>query len=149
MAEPTVGRVEALSASLEELLTESQRLRADVHSAEEARKRTNKIGLGLIVAVAVFVLLVGVVTWQNNKVLRQTGATNDVIVDCTAPTGECYRLNLQRTADVVLDIVKASTYVAQCARLKPGESGPAFDRYLEECVAAKLKADTFDLPPAG
>lgn len=147
VAEPAAGRVETLSASLEELLVESQRLRRDVHSAEEARKRTNKIGLALIGAVAVFVVLVGLVSWQNNQVLRSTGSTNETIVDCTTPTGDCYRQNLRRTAEVVQNLIKASTYVSQCARLKPGESGPAFDRYLEDCVRAKLLADEFDLSP--
>jgi type VI protein secretion system component VasK len=134
MAEPMGG----LSASLQQVLDEARSLRTDVKAAERARRRESQINLVIIGVLAVFVLLVGVVTWQNNQVIRQTQQTNDTIADCTSPAGECYKSGQRRTAAVVEDLIRASTFVAQCARLRPGESGPEFDAFLEQCVAEKL-----------
>lgn len=136
MTEPTP--LADLGPSLRQLLDEAQALRKDVRSAERARRRENRIGLIVIGLLSLFVLLIGVVTWQNNRIVSAVSTTNATIVDCTSPAGACYRLSQSRTASVVRDLIKASTFVAQCARLKPGESGPGFDAYLESCVAAKL-----------
>lgn len=129
-----------LGPSLQQLLDESQRLRKDVKSAEQARRRENRIGLFIIGLLTLFVVLIGVVTWQSNQVVRSTQQTNDVIVDCTTPGGQCYEDGRRRTGAAVADLIRASTYVAQCARLRPNESGPEFDRFLEQCVAEKLGA---------
>ncbi|MDP9145672.1 MAG: hypothetical protein M3N43_13450 [Actinomycetota bacterium] len=130
--------VAELAPSLRQLLGEAQALRADVQSAERARRRTAKVAAVVAGVLAVVVGLLAFVVLQNNRSLAQSRATQDTLVDCTTPAGQCYKAGQKRTAAVVADLIKASTYVAQCARLRPDESGPAFDAYLEACVAQKL-----------
>jgi hypothetical protein len=132
--------VDTLRRSLADLITESQALRQDVHSAEVARKRANQINSAVLVLLAGFVAMVLVIGWQNNKVISQVQATNNTLADCTTPGRACYEEGQKRTAAAVSALTKISIYVSQCGRLYPGESGPEYDRKVERCVAERLAA---------
>lgn len=132
--------VDILRSSLAALIAESQALRTDVHAAESARRRQFLVNTGVLGMLALFVLLVLVVAWQNNQVVTRVNQTNARVADCTNPGGKCYEDGKRRTGDAIGDIIRAEAYMAECARLYPGESGPAFDQKLEACVNARLAA---------
>jgi hypothetical protein len=143
---PLLG-VAALSDSLKALIAESVALRTDVAAAERARlhaerarRRENQIGLVLIGLSAVLMLVVAGIGWQGYQIARDTRATNEKVVDCTTPGGVCYQQGQARTGQAVDAVLKASVFVAECSRLRPGDSGPVFDAALEQCVAAKLSS---------
>lgn len=146
---PTPG-VATLSTSLTELLKESQALRSDVHAAESARRRAGRAILALLILLALFVALVGVVTWQNNQLTQKVTETNERMADCTTPGGRCYEEGTHRTSSAIGDIILASIYMSECARLFPGEVGPQYDRKLEACVYERLERaaeERRDQPP--
>lgn len=130
---------EALRASLESLITESQALRSDVHGAEVARKRANQINLGVLALLALFVALLVAIGWQNNQVINQVRQTNDQMADCTTPGRPCYEQGRARTDGAVSAVVRISIFVSQCGRLWPGESGPEYDSKLQACVMERLR----------
>lgn len=131
---------DALGPSLAALLHESRSLRTDVHAAEVARRKTALINLGVLGLLVLFVILLLTVTIQNNQLAKQVRVTNDRMVDCTVAGGKCYDEGTRRTGTAIADIVRADIYVAECARQRPGESGPAFDAFIETCVTDKLAA---------
>lgn len=131
---------ETLRRSLTELIEESQALRMDVKRAERQRRKENQINLGLTGILVIFVLIVLGVAWQNNQITHNTAETNRQIADCTTAGGTCYNEGRARTSAAIGDLIKATVYMSECARLYPGESGPAFDAKLEQCVADKLEA---------
>ncbi len=141
MALPEAGEpsnVDVLYRSLTDLVAESRGLRGDVHEAERARKRTNKIWLAALGVLSLFVGMLLVITWQNNHLVAQVHQTNEFISDCTVADGKCYQENSRRTGEAISDIIRAEIYMAQCARLFPGDGGPGYDRRLEACVYARL-----------
>jgi hypothetical protein len=138
-AAPVPPSVAALRQSLADLIDESQALRTDVHAAEKARKRTGQISLAVLGLLVIFVGLMMAVTWQTNQVAHQVNQTNRRMADCTTPGGACYEEGRKRTGQAISDIIRAEVYMAECARLYPGDSGPAFDRKLEACVSGRLK----------
>lgn len=141
MSEPAShaqAHVEALRTSLSELVYESQALRGDVHTAEAARRRANQINLGVLGLLALFVAMLMVVTWQNNRLAQQVNETNSRMSDCTTPGGKCYEDGRTRTSKAITDILRVNVYMAECSRLYPGESGPEFDKELEACIYARL-----------
>jgi hypothetical protein len=141
--------VAELRTNLKDLITESQALRTDVHSAEEARRRATRVNVALLALLTLFVGLLLVVTWQNNRLIGQVEETNTLMADCTTPGGNCYQQSAKRTSNAISDIVWASVYMAQCSRLYPGEVGPGYDRKLEACVTERLrKAAQERQPPA-
>lgn len=132
---PAASPVESLLASLE---AESQALRADVHSAEQARKRSNQINFGVLLVLALFVGMVLVIGWQNNQVITQVQRTNNAIADCSTVGGTCYEEGRKRTAEAIGTLTRISIFVSQCARLFPGEVGPEYDKKIEACVMDRL-----------
>ncbi len=136
-----------LRRQLDSILDEAQRLRGDVHSAELARKRATKINLVVLVVLAGFVAMLLAIGYQNNQLAHNTSKTNEAIEDCSTPGGACYEDGRQRTAKAIDDIVKVSIYMAECARLYPGESGSEYDRKLEACVFARLATDSPSVRP--
>jgi hypothetical protein len=63
------------------------------------------------------------------------------VQDCTTNRqGQCYKEGQARTGEAVGSLFWTSMYNTECARLYPDEHGPAFDKKLEACVAAKMKA---------
>jgi hypothetical protein len=110
---------------------ESEQLRADVHRAEAARRRANRINTFLLLVAVLLVAVVGVVGWQVK-------ATNDRIADCTTVGGTCYEEGRARTGAAIATLTRISIYVSQCGRLYPGESGPQYDTKIEKCVAERL-----------
>ncbi len=137
--------VAALRESLTLVLDESRALRVDVAAAEKARRqaeaatrKTGHINMALTGVLAVLVALVLAIGWQNNRLATDVADTNKIMADCTTPGGACYEQGRARTDSAVSAVVRISVYVSQCGRLWPGESGPDYDRKLEQCVAAKL-----------
>lgn len=61
-------------------------------------------------------------------------ATNKQVLDCTQPTGECYRESQKRSADVVGSINEISLYAAACA----DQSGVQTVEEIQSCVIARL-----------
>lgn len=135
----TPTTVAGLHDSLTEVVAQSQALRLDVHGAEEARRRANRINLGVLGVLVLLVAVLIAIAIQNNAVARDVRATNQRMADCTTPGGRCYEEGRKRTENAVGAVVRISVYVAECGRLHPGESGPDFDRKLEQCVAERLK----------
>lgn len=138
--------VAMLRLSLTALIEESKALRTDVKANEAARKRENHINMALLGLLAVFIAMVFVVAWQNNNIAQDTRDTNARMADCTTPGGRCYSEGSKRTGDAIGNIIRAEVYMAECTRLLPGESGPEFDKKLEQCVVDKL-AHPAALPP--
>jgi hypothetical protein len=130
---PARPPAEPLRASLESLIAESQALRADVHGAEQARRRANKINMGVLAFVALFVVMLVAIAWQNNQVINQVQQANNRLVDCTTPGGVCYEQGQKRTGAAIIALTRISIYVSQCGRLYPGESGPEYDAKIEKC----------------
>jgi hypothetical protein len=130
--------VAALKQSLTDLIAESQALRVDVHSAENARKKANRINLAMLALLGLFVVMLVGVTWQNNSLAHEVAKTNRTLADCLDPGGDCYRQGNQRTGAAIQDIIRAEIFMAECARMFPNETGPAYDRKLEACVFERL-----------
>ncbi len=135
-----------LRRQLDSILDEAQRLRGDVHTAELARKRATKINIVVLAVLAGFVAMLLAIGYQNNQLANQASQTNKAIEDCSTPGGKCYEEGRKRTAQAIDDIVKVSIYMAECARLYPGESGPEYDRKLEQCVYGRLDRDATPQP---
>lgn len=127
-----------LGKSLADLIKESQALRGDIHSAEAARRRANTINLGLLGLLGLFLVALLVIGYQNNQLSHQVAATNATMADCTAPGGTCYEQGKARTGEAIVAVLHAEVAAVECARLWPGESGPALDRKLEACVNERL-----------
>ena len=127
-----------LDSSLAALLSESQKLRTDVHGAEEARRRATAVNLGVLLLLFLFVGLLLVLGWQNNRLAHQVAKTNSTMADCTTPGGKCYQQGSERTGNAIASIIRAQVYMAECARLWPNESGVQYDTKLEACVYARL-----------
>lgn len=130
--------VTSLRTSLTDLIHESQALRSDVHSAEQARRRASQINLALLGMLGLFVGLLIAVTWQNNQLARQVSNTNQRMADCTTSGGKCYDEGRKRSQSAIQDILRVNIYMAECARLHPGESGADFDKALEACIYERL-----------
>jgi hypothetical protein len=135
---------EILGGTLADLIGESRALRADVHSAETARKLSSKFMLALLALVACGLVLLFALSVQNNQLAREVKATNARMADCTTPGGHCYEQSNRRTGKAIGDIIHAEVFMAECARLYPDQAGPAYDAKLEACVAQRLAAP----PPA-
>ncbi len=131
----------ALADLLAAVKAESEQLRADVHRAEEARRRANRINTVLLLVAVVLVAAAGLVGWQVK-------ATSDRVADCTTAGGTCYEEGRERTGAAIATLTRISIYVSQCGRLYPGESGPEFDAKIERCVADRL-AQAGAEPPTG
>jgi hypothetical protein len=135
---PSPDHVLPLTDKLAALLAESQALRGDVHGAELARRRAGTINLVLLAVLAALVLSMLAVTWQTHQSTRRLDETNARMADCTTPGGRCYEEGRARTGGAITDIIRSEVFMAECARLYPTESGPAYDRKLEACVMERL-----------
>lgn len=149
------GPAQGLAPQLALLIGESQALRGDLNSAETARRqaeaahrRTGRINLAVLGVLAVFVLLLLINAVQNNRLTHQLATTNRQIADCTTAGGKCHEEASGRTGAAINDIIRAEIFMAECSRLFPGESGPVFDRHLEQCVTARLAGPHLTPPTA-
>lgn len=134
--------VTALEAALQPLIDEAEGLRADVHAAESARRLSAKYNLGMLALLVVLVVVLMAIGYQNNQFAKQVAKTNATLADCTVPGGACYNAANARTAVAIGELIRAEAVVSECARLYPGESGPAYDKKLEACVAERLAPPT-------
>lgn len=139
MADPSATpHVAELRRSLEDLIAESQALRSDMKTGEQARKRENHINMALLGLLALFVFMVLVIAWQNNSIASDTRNTNARMADCTTPGGRCYEQGTKRTSGAIQTILHTQIAALQCARQYPGVSGPEYDRLLERCVIERV-----------
>lgn len=134
--------VAALQTSLAAVADATNGLREDVRMAQKESARKTRISFVLIAVLGILLVLVLAVSFQLKK-------TNDHIADCTTAGGQCYEEGRQRTGGAIATLTRISVYVSQCGRLWPGESGPEYDRKLEQCVAERLAADAAAAQPNG
>lgn len=127
-----------IADALQPLLDEAEALRSDVHAAENARKLSARYNLGMLGLVAVGLVAVLAIGYQNNKLGHQVAQANATLADCTVPGGVCYQEGQARTGKAIQDVLRAEIAVSECARLFPGESGTAYDKKIEACVYARL-----------
>lgn len=92
----------------------------------------------LVVGLAVVLVQVYSLTSAIREQQKVSVQTNERIVSCTDPEGDCYRESQERTKAVVADIGKVSAYAAACAD-QPGVQGSAD---VLACVLDRLKRDT-------
>lgn len=137
---PASTIADALREALSPLVTESQELRTDMRASDLIQRRRNLINLGVMALIGVLVFWLAVMVYQNNKLSHQLNGVTQQIADCTTAGGKCYEIGSKRTASAIGDIIAANIYMAECARLYPGEVGPAYDRKLERCVYDRLAA---------
>lgn len=130
--------LEAMRNHLAAVIAESQALRSEVKTAEAGRRRSTTIGLALMALLVALMVMAVIVTWQNNKVVREVDETNSRVADCTTPGGSCYQQANTRTGQAIADIIRAEIYMAECARLYPGAGGKQYDERLEACVYGRL-----------
>jgi type VI protein secretion system component VasK len=129
---------QAIADALQPLLDEAELLRTDVHAAEDARRLSTKVNLGMLGLLVVLVLVLIGISYQNNQLGRQVAKTNTTLTDCTVPGGGCYDTSRAQTGKAIADLIRADSIVSECARLWPGESGAAYDAKLEACVYTRL-----------
>jgi adenylosuccinate synthase len=129
---------ETLLGSLTALIGESQALRVDVRTAEQARRKASLYNLGLLTLLVACLALLIVMGYQNTQLTRETKATNASIADCITPVGKCYKQSNARTGKAISDLIRSQVFVSECGRLYPGEAGPAYNVKLEACVAGRL-----------
>lgn len=128
----------ALAPALAALVSEAAALRGDLHAAETARRRASRINLTVLGLLAAFVLLLLGAGWQTYRLTHELSKTQKQIADCSTAGGVCYEDTRARTSSAIQDIIRAEIFMAECARLYPGEVGPTYDRKLEACVAGRL-----------
>lgn len=144
----TASTADALRASLNELIAESQALRADVQKAEALRavkiaqiRRENLINLVLIGGLSLLMLILLAVAYQSNKIAHDTKRNADQIIDCTTEGGKCYKAGRAATGGAVTTLQRIQVYIVECSRALPVDKyppGPAFDTRFENCVRARL-----------
>lgn len=150
MTEPDNPTVTTVTSHLDALVAESKALRTDLRAKEAARRREIRTLIGVMTILAVFMLLVLTIAWQNNQVVKQTHENGEKIADCTTAGGKCYEDGKARTGAAIADILRGEIALGECSRLYPGESGPAFDVKLRACVYQRIQTDPSALPsPTG
>lgn len=145
----TPATVDGLRSSLTDLIAESKALRADVHSAEALRaqkiaqiRRESLINLAILAGLALFMMIVLAVAYQNNQIAKDTKRNADLIADCTTAGGRCYESGRARSGEAVGTLQRIQLYIVECSRALPVREyppGPRFDRPFETCVTAKLR----------
>jgi hypothetical protein len=134
---------------LSALLSESQRLRADVRERERRQRRL----MGLIAAATVLclVLVTSVVVLlaqsrqrgnDSRALLRNNAATNQRIADCTTVGGKCYEEGVKRSAAFIQLLLQGQKQIALC-RSKSDTTAE-----LEKCIDKALAPMTAPSPAA-
>jgi hypothetical protein len=105
---------------------------AEVRADRVARKRHDRTVLALLVVVALALVGVGVVGWQNRELNAQ-------VQDCTTPGGECFEANRKQNAANRSALTLANLAIVECA------IGGAAGAALRECVERELVAAGVDI----
>lgn len=129
---------DAMREALAPLVTESQELRNDMRTSDEIQRKRNMISMGVMGTIAAAMILMAFMVYQTNQVAQQMRSITETMAECTTPGGPCYEKGNARTATAIGDIIAANIYMAQCARLYPGEVGPEYDAKLNKCVYGRL-----------
>lgn len=140
LGEDVIATLADTSKALNNLALSSATLHGDVRDMELARRKATRVNLGVLVVLVVLVAGLLVMVVQTYRTASETRKTNAAVADCTQPGGKCYEEGRTRTGGAVASINMAMVFGIECARLKPDESGPAFDAFVEQCVAAKMRA---------
>lgn len=130
--------LETMKANLAAVIAESQALRNDVKVAEAGRKRASAIATALLALLVVLVGMGIVITAQNNQTVHKVNEVAQQMADCTTAGGHCYQQGNERYSQAIADVIRAELFMAECARLFPGEVGPTYDAKLESCVYGRL-----------
>lgn len=138
MGRGQVSVADALRDALSPLITESKALRTDMRASDAIQRRRIMINLGGLAVVGLLVFWLAVMVYQNNQLSQQLNNVTAQIADCTTAGGTCYEQGSSRTSTAIGDIIAANVFMAECARLFPGEVGPAYDKKLEKCVYDRL-----------
>lgn len=151
--------IDGLRNSLAEVISESKALRADVHTAEALRaqkiaqiRKESLLNLVILGGLALFMVIVLAVAYQNNQIAKDTKRNADTIVDCTTAGGKCYDEGRKRTGEAVGTLQRIQLYIIECSRALPVAQyppGPKFDRLFESCVAAKVRGPGSPPTPGG
>lgn len=131
---------------------ESERLRQEQKQAAEHDRRRREARRLMIALVVIGVLVASMLTLgvsnrvlsnQNRELVESVKDTNDRILDCTDPAGDCRREGDARTAGAVQGAIRGYIAVAQCQR------ATNTDAELEECVMRKLEGPQVAPSPSG
>lgn len=112
---------------------------------ELVRKRARSIlitrvaQVAVVIVVLVLLTFLAVTAWEGHT-------TRKTLIDCTAPTGQCYKEGQERTAEVVARINKdgvireqitreTAKWAAYCAR----QQGSMADAEFESCIKEMMK----------
>ena len=113
---------------------------------EQRVERHRRELAGLLTYFLLAVLVIGIIgiivqTYSLAATIREqqkvTATTNERLIDCTTPSGECYKQGQKRTARAVSDIGKVAAYAAACA----DQAGRQGEAEVLECVLRRLAAD--------
>lgn len=136
------AHVGALTDAVTDLSSGLTLLRGDVKREAAIRHRENLINIGVASLLGLMVLLVLLVSFQNNSLAHQNRKLSDQIRSCTQPGGTCYEQGRQRTGQAVSGLVEAQIMVAVCARATDTEAD------LRRCVNERLRAEAERAPAA-
>lgn len=135
---------------LNALLSESQRLRADVRERERRQRRLMALIAAAVVVCLVLVTSVVVLLVQNRQrgndtrtLLRASIATNERIADCTTAGGKCYEEGGKRSAALIQLLLQSQKQIALC------QASTDTRNELEKCIDEALEAMTPRPEPAG
>lgn len=98
-----------------------------IYGLADAIRETQQTGSPILKAIAA----------QQDDIEAGTNAAvsaNKQVLDCTQPTGDCYRQSQKRSADVVGSINEISLYAAACA----DQSGVQTVEEIQSCVIGRL-----------
>ncbi len=143
-----------LSTDLKSLVKELGSLRADVERADTRRKRENGYILAAAGCLAIPILLMLAIAWQQLSIARNArtaaeGAQRAAhrIEDCTTPAGKCYADSSRRTGGAVANILRGNVVIAECRQQRSPDTSVAAQRELETCITDGLKKFGITLPP--
>lgn len=135
--DPSSAQVAAMS--LPELLDATNALRNDVQTSEKARRLSDDLRRKQLVQLRRDGRIMLALTALLLLVLGGTLVGAYRLYDCTSPSGGCYKQGAARTGAIVTDLITGQVYIVECARLFPGEVGPAFDAKFEQCVVDRQR----------
>lgn len=139
-ARNTTAHIGALTEAVASLDGGLALLRGDVQREARTRHRENVINVAVAALLGLMVLLVLVVSYQNNVLAHQNQALSAQIRSCTQPGGTCYEQGRQRTGAAVSGLMDAQILIAVCSRATATEAD------LRQCVQDRLRTEPAPSP---
>lgn len=100
--------------------------------------------VGAFVALCACAVVIGVVvllvqTYSLTDSIRQSQKTaqdtNEAILSCTDPKGECAKRGQEQTAEAVDNIGRLAVYAAACADLEGVQGAPEIEKCMRDLIA--------------